>query len=546
MTTRTAPSPTTSPAGPAGGPRPAGPVVTALAVRTVRRGTAVVTAVAAGVPTLVALQFSQLDQALAGGSLAALAENPAIRTLFGPPVALDDPGGFAVWRTGTVVAVLVGIWAASTATRTTRGEEEAGRSDLLLAGRLRLRDLLLRQVAVVLGACALLGGTVAAGLVLAGTAVRGALVFGAGIGGTGMLGAALGALTAQLLAERRAASGAAVSVLLAGLLLRMVADGQPALGWLHWLSPFGLIARSAPFAGDRVLPLVVLAGAVAGVLALAALVAGRRDVGSGPWRRSGVVRPGRPLRSLPALASRRVGRPVLGWTAGVAAYFLLIGLLARTMTEFLAENPRFAELAAQAGLVELGSVQGYLASLLTLLAVPVGAFAATRVAVTAADEVAGRLTVLYALPVRRVRWLATELTGVAVGAAVLATGAGLAAWAGATTAGARVSPGEALAGALNVLPVAAVCLGAAVAALAWAPSAVLPLGVLPAAGGYLLLVLAETFGWPGWVRGFSPFAHLAAVPAEPLDVPGLVGMLVVAALLTAAGLTGYERRDLRG
>jgi hypothetical protein len=244
-------------------------VVTALAVRTVRRGTVVVTAVAAGVPALVAVQFSQLARELTGGSLAALAENPAIRTLFGPPVALDDPGGFAVWRTGTVVAVLVGIWAASTATRATRGEEEAGRWDLLLAGRLRLRDLLLRQVAVVLCACAVVGCAVATGLVLAGTAVPGALVFGAGIGGTGMLGAALGALTAQLLAERRAASGTAVSVLLAGLLLRMVADGQPALGWLHWLSPFGLIARSAPFAGDRVLPLAVLA--VAGLLHAVAL-----------------------------------------------------------------------------------------------------------------------------------------------------------------------------------------------------------------------------------------------------------------------------------
>jgi ABC-2 type transport system permease protein len=546
VTTRTAPSPTTRPTGRAGEPRPAGPVVTVLAVRTVRRGAAVVTAVAAGVPALVAVQFSQLAQELTGGSLAALAENPAIRTLFGPPVALDDPGGFAVWRTGTVVAVLVGIWAASTATRATRGEEEAGRWDLLLAGRLRLRDLLMRQVAVVLGACALAGCAVAAGLVLAGTAVPGALVFGAGIGGTGMFGGALGALTAQLLAERRAASGTAVSVLLAGLLLRMVADGQPALGWLRWLSPFGLMARSAPFAGDRVLPLVVLAIAVAGLLALAALVAGRRDVGSGPWRRSGVIRPGRPLRSLPALTYRRVGRPVLGWTAGLAAYFLLIGLLARTMTEFLADNPRFAELAAQAGLAELGSVQGYLASLLTLLAVPVGAFAAGRIAATAADEVAGRLDVLYALPVRRARWLATELTGVTAGAAVLVTGAGLAAWLGTAWVGAGLSPGQALAGALNVLPVVAVCLGAAVAALAWAPSAVLPIGVLPAAGGYLLVVLADTLGWPGWVRELSPFAHLAAVPAEPPDVPGLVGMLAVAALLTVGGLVGYGRRDLRG
>ncbi|MCZ2823852.1 MULTISPECIES: hypothetical protein [unclassified Modestobacter] len=547
MTAGTAAAPTTSAAGRAPEPGAAGWVVTALAVRSVSRGAVLVAGVAAGMAALVAVQHRQLDQELAGASLAALAENPAIRTLFGPPVALDDPGGFTVWRTGTAIAVLVGVWAALAATRVTRGEEEVGRWDLLLAGRLRLPAVLLRHLAVLLGAAALVGAGTAAGLVLAGTATTGAVLFGALIGGTGMVGAALGALAAQLLAERRAAAGLAVGVLLAGLLTRMVADGVPALGWLHWLSPFGLLGRSAPFAADRVLPLVVLAAAVALLVAAAATVATRRDVGSGPWRRSGAVASGtRELRSLPALAARHTGRPVVGWGAAVVAYFLLIGLLATTMTDFLTENPRFAELAARAGFAELGSVRGYVASLFTLLAVPVGGFVASRVAATAADEVAGRLTLLYSLPVRRVRWLAAELTGVATGAVLLAGVAGLATWLGATWVGADLSAGAALAGVLNVLPIVAVCLGAAVAALAWAPAAVLPLGVLPAAGGYLLLVLADTLAWPGWVRGLSPFAHVAAVPAEPVDVPGLAGLLVVAAALTAAGLAGYRRRDLRG
>jgi len=59
-------------------------------------------------------------------------------------------------------------------------------------------------------------------------------------------------------------------------------------------------------------------------------------------------------------------------------------------------------------------------------------------------------------------------------------------------------------------------------------------------------VLAESFGWPSWLRGLSPFAHLAAVPAEPVDVAGALGMVLVALLLAAVGLVGYARRDLRG
>jgi ABC-2 type transport system permease protein len=123
--------------------------------------------------------------------------------------------------------------------------------------------------------------------------------------------------------------------------------------------------------------------------------------------------------------------------------------------------------------------------------------------------------------------------------------AGAAAWAGAAWVGAGLGLGQALAGALAVLPVGLLCLGAALAALGWAPSAVLAVGVTPAAGGYLLLVFADTFGWPQPIRWLSPFAHLAGVPAEPWNAPGAAGMIAVAALLAAAGCLRYARRDLR-
>jgi ABC-2 type transport system permease protein len=94
--------------------------------------------------------------------------------------------------------------------------------------------------------------------------------------------------------------------------------------------------------------------------------------------------------------------------------------------------------------------------------------------------------------------------------------------------------------------VALLCLGAALLALGWLPSAVLAIGVLPAAGGFLLMVFADSFGWPSWIRGISPFGHIAAVPAEPMNVPGAVGMLLVALVLGVVGIAGYARRDLRG
>ncbi|MGY1682209.1 hypothetical protein [Geodermatophilus sp. SYSU D01176] len=547
MTTRTPPRQAPATARLPAPARP-GAAVTRALVRQVRRGAVVVALLSGGLAAFVATEYERtFSGAIGADSLAALAENPAIRTLFGPPVALDDPGGFTVWRTGTVLAVLAGVWAALAGTRVTRGEEEAGRSELLLAGRVRLGSLVERTLAVLLGAAALVGAAVALGMLLVGTAPVGAVLFGAVVGGTAMVGGALGVLAGQLLPERRAASALAVGLLLAGLLARMVGDGVPALSWLQWAGPFGSMTLVAPYAGNRWAPLLVLAVQVAVLAVVARALAAGRDVGSGRWRgRDRGRAPSRLLRSLPGLAVHRSRRPTGTWSLGVAAYFLLIGLLATAMLDFLRDNPVFAQLAAAAGFARLTSVQGYAASLFSLLAVPLGAYAAGRVAAVAADEAAGRLTLLYSRPVGRVRWAAWEAGVVAVGTVVVAAAAGAATGAGAAWVGAGLGLGEALGGAVAVVPVALLCLGAALFALGWLPSAVLAIGVLPAAGGYLLLVLADSFRWPSWVRDVSPFAHLAAVPAEPVDVAGAIGMLVVAVLLAVVGLAGYARRDLRG
>ncbi|GAB3852072.1 hypothetical protein GCM10029963_40970 [Micromonospora andamanensis] len=88
--------------------------VTRLALRQIRRGALVMSALAAGTTAMVVAGYeSTAGTALDAAALAALAENPAVRTLFGEPFALDTAGGFTVWRTGTVLAVLLSVWGCS-------------------------------------------------------------------------------------------------------------------------------------------------------------------------------------------------------------------------------------------------------------------------------------------------------------------------------------------------------------------------------------------------------------------------------------------------
>ncbi|GAA3231018.1 exporter of polyketide antibiotics [Pseudonocardia petroleophila] len=521
--------------------------VAALATRLVARGAGVVLAVAAGMSALVAATYAEVIASAPGGagSLAALAGNPAIRTLFGEPVALDDPGGFTVWRTGTVLAVLVVVWAALSATRILRGEEDAGRWDLLLAGRVPVRTVVATHLAVLLGAVTAIGAAVTLALIATGTAPGGAAVHGASLALIGAAAVGTGAVTSQVLPDRGRAAAAAVALLVSGLLARMVADGVPALEWLHWVSPFGLAALARPYGGDRVLPLLVLAAAVAALLAAATALASRRDLHDAPLGTGGPRPPRtRLLGSLPAFAVRRLLRPLVGWTVGIAAFFLLIGLIAESMTTFLTDNPLFAELAAQAGLAELGSVEGYAATLFALLAIPLGGFACARIAGLARAESARHLDLLLAAPRTRRHLLGAETAATAAGAVALTVTAGLATWIGTTVAGAPLAVGAALAGALNTLPVTALGLGAALLALGRAPTLVVPVGMLPTAGGFVLDVVADSVDAPAWVRSPSPFDHLAAVPVEPPDLPAAIAMLGVAAAFALVGTWSHSRRDI--
>lgn len=403
-----------------------------------------------------------------------------------------------------------------------------------------------RHLATLVAWTLLAGVAAFTGLVVAGATAHGAMAHAAGLALCGVFSASVGVLTSQVFAARSAASGAAVAVLGVGLLLKMVGDGIAALEWLRWFTPFGMAALARPYDGDHMGPLAVL-GAVCVLPAVAALAAaGRRDVRGGLLPSPSGRAPRTVLLGSPqAFAVRRLLRPLAAWSVGIGTYFLLIGVLAVSMTAFLADNPRFAELAEQSGFGGLVTVEGYVAALFALLAVPVGAFVTVRLAGLAQDETSRRLTLLLAQPISRVRVLAAEVTASAGGAVVLTTVAGLATWAGTMTVGAGLGLLDALSGAWNVLPVVFLCLGSGALALAWVPRAVGFVGCVPAAGGFLLNVFADSWGWPTWVGQVSPFAHLAAVPGAPVGWFAAMMMTAVGVLAMVVGAAGYQQRDLR-
>ena len=160
--------------------RTADRAVLRLAVRELWHG---VVAVVLGSVVMLQVIVSSYSAAFgtAMSGIQSLVDNPAVRALYGVAYDLNTAGGFAVWRAGSFVLVVAGLWAAFATVRVLRGEEDQGRWDLLLAEPVAAGHALGIHLAVLIGGCVLLGLAVAGVLLGAAQPASGSFLFGAGV-----------------------------------------------------------------------------------------------------------------------------------------------------------------------------------------------------------------------------------------------------------------------------------------------------------------------------------------------------------------------------
>jgi ABC-2 type transport system permease protein len=520
--------------------------VTRLTARQIRVGTAVVSASCAAVVAST-VKAREATEALTPGLVEDLASNPALRALYGTPFDLASPGGFTVWRLGMFLAATTGLWGLLTATRLLRGEEEAGRADLVLTApisRRRLTDVTMLVVAV---AAPIIGAAVALGFIATSQAVSSSALFGAGIALLTLDFIAVGALTSQLLGTRRHASGAAGLALGATFLLRMVADGSSGLGWLRWSTPFGWLEELRPFADERAFPLVLLAALAVGLGGLALGLSRERDLGDGIVRErdNAELRP-RLLHSALGFQWRQGLGGLVGWGLALVATGLVIGGITSAFTAYVAENPDVQEFVGRFGFGDLGTVAGFVGSIDVFAAMAIALFVVTATNRVWEDEQERRLELVYPSPVTRPEWLGASMLSTVGAALVVSAGCSVATWVAVQAANGDLGLADAALGLLNTLPAVAVFLG----------TAVLLLGVKPevtrvGAGGFVIVALfisvfGPTVKLPVWALDLSPFHHLAPAPAAPVAWEATTVLLVLAGALSLAGFVAYRQRDLRG
>ena len=479
------------------------------------------------------------------------AASPGIRMLGLASAA--NVGAYAMVRNFVLLAVLAALMSTFTVVRHTRQGEETGRAELVGAAVVGRHAGLAAALAVTVAADVALAVLLGLGLIAAGQSVPGSFTAGAAVAGVGIAFAGVAAVTTQLSATTRGASGQAAAVLGVAFLTSGVgnmAGEVEASGlrvrsaWPAWLSPIGWGQQARPFGGDHWWPLglelaLLMVCTVAGVW-----LAARRDFGHGLLpQRPGRSRASRLLRSPLGLAWRLQRGALAGWAVGLLGFGLIMGgLIGQIANASGSAREWYSRMGGSDRILD-----AYRASILQMAGMAVAIYVVQVLLRMRAEEADGPLEPVLATAVGRVRWAAGHAVVAAAGATALmllfAAGAGLASGGvlGGTAgqlrtlvrAGRVQLPAVLVIGALVVVGVG---LAPRLAGMAGWTALVAAILIGPLFGAALRL--------PQWAQDLSPFTHVPKAPAVSVSATPILALTAILALLTVSGMALLRRRNL--
>lgn len=463
----------------------------------------------------------------------------ALIAINGHVEGIDTLGGIIQDEFGFVASFLMPLMGLALVAAMTRGEEESGRLEALLAGRIDRRVPVVSSLVLVVATVAVMDVGFTLSLLAAGIEFGAAVLYAIGLGLVTVVFAALAAVCAQVVPHRRGVYALGFVALGLSYVLRGVGDVNGTF-WV-WLSPLGWLEKTAPFGEEQrwwvlLIPLLVSAG----LSVLAVVLARRRDLGAALYR----LGPGR--SAAPLWLVRPVGLALhqqlgsfLEWFVGSIALAAVMGTLAQQVIDAILGSPSLSDAT---GITEANATDSFLALTLVYLAIIACGYVVQALGSLPQEEAAGRVEPLLAGAVGRVRWLGAQLLVVAVGLILIVTTS--AAVFGATTA---LSTGEAgyvgtlLTSGLAYLPAELVI--AAVALLLYA--------LLPRAFGLawsafaavaFIGLLGSALQLPEWVLNLSPLTHVGNLPVDDVDAAAIAGLSLLAALTASVAFIGFRQR----
>lgn len=478
--------------------------------------------------------------------------NTGFAAVFGEIHRIDTVSGYTVYKTMFTMVILAAIWGLLVATRVLRGEEDAGRWELLLSGRTTRRGATAQTAAALGVALVLMWIPTAAFAVVGGSApdigigVGASLFFATAVVSAAAMAMGVGMLTSQLSPTRHDANLLGAGVLAAAYLIRMVADSDPSFVGLRWASLLGWIEELEPLTASRLLGFVPIVLFVIVVTGVSVALAARRDLGASVLASRDAPPPRTLLLGSQAGLTIRLTRMgVIAWLLAFAATGLVFGLVAQAAGGALRGTPALEEVIRRLGGQASGAAS-YLGFVFIVAAGLEAIAVAGQVASMRNEEAAGRLDNLLVRPVPRSSWLGFRLAMGAVLVVLAGVLVGLTAFVGASTQHAGIGVRDMVEAGLNVAPPGLFVLGVGGLVFGLWPRAAIGVVYGLVVWSFVAEVFASLTTSMDWIRDTSPLTHMTPAPAAAPDwgaAAWLVGLGVLAALL---GIASFRRRDLAG
>ena len=475
----------------------------------------------------------------------------AASALFGPTIALNSVAGFTVFKVVMTLMVLGAIWAVLFSTKALRGEEEAGRAELLLLGQSSRVNATTQSIVALYVALFFLWAVTAATTRLVGLratigfSTSASMFFALAMVSSASIFLGVGALASQVAPTRRSAASLSMVVLGLSYALRMIADSSAELQWLRWSTPLGWVEQLRPFVAPTPWPLLLIGLTSFSLCAIAIWLTTQRDVGAG-LRADVATAPARLrlLRSPLGLSFRLQRASLIGWLVAVTLTGLVMGFVSHAAGEVISGSS-IATLLERLGIHTTGA-RSYLGMASLILGVLVAFLAASLTTAVRNEEASGRVDTLVCQPVTRQQWLLGRIVIIAGSTVCAGALVGLSVWLGTVLHGGTLSLLTLLAAGLNLVAPALCLAGLGIAAFGFFPRP--STGIIYGVLGWSLVV--ELIGGIGSLSGSllttSLFHHMAPAPATSPDWTAAGVMILIGVFAAVLGTIRFSRRDLLG
>lgn len=482
---------------------------------------------------------------------ASFTKNIGLSALFGAPHQIETVAGYTVWNTLASAMIIGSVWAFLLATKTFRGEEDAGRWEVLLAGQTTARRAAINTLVGLGVSLSVLYAVMAAVFIVVGrvhTVVFGtqaALFFALTTASGAIMFMVIGALASQLMPTRSRAAGLAAGIFGIFYLIRSTAAITNA-HWLLNLSPLGWIEKLQPLYGSRALWLVPIALLTIAACTATVMLAGRRDLGDSTFADKDTAKARFTLLNTPFAAVMRLTRASsLGWLAAIGFVSVFFGLLTKTAAQAFSGSNFQHDLnrvlhtsSGFAGSTFLGMIFFLMMPLLM-------AYVASAVGRVREDEAQGYVDNFLVRPVSRTQWLWGRIVLIMVVIVLAGLCSGIGAWAGAASQHAGVGFHTLLPAGLNIIAPAVFLLGIGISAFGFVPRFTTVIAYSVIAWSFLLQIVSSGLNLNHWVLDTSVLNHIALAPAVNPNWQSAAVLAAVGLVLCVLGTLNFIGRDLK-